>query len=51
MSNPEQLQRYVSDAETLLEKLHEHWGGCLWIDAGELIALERLIELAKESKQ
>lgn len=51
MSDHDQLQRYVADAETLLQKLHDHWGDCLWIDAGELIALEQLIDLAKESKQ
>ena len=42
---------YISDAELLLEKLHSHWADCQWLDAGELIALERLIDLAKESKQ
>lgn len=51
MSDNDQLAGYISDAETLLGKLHEHWNGCLWLDAGELLALERLIELAKESKQ
>ena len=51
MSENDERQRYISDCETLLEELHEHWADCLWIDAGELLALEKLIDLAKESKQ
>ena len=51
MSDDDNIAGYISEAETLLGKMHEHWGDCLWIDACELMALEKLIELAKESKQ
>ena len=51
MIEDDQRQMYISDAESLLEKLHAYWGDCMWIDAGELIAFEAIIELAKKSKQ
>lgn len=40
-----------SDLETLLAKLHSHWGDCLWIDASELMALEKSIEQRKADKK
>jgi hypothetical protein len=40
-----------AELTTLLEKLHEHWGDCLWIDASELMALEKVITSAPAAQQ
>jgi hypothetical protein len=42
-------EELIANLSALQEKLNDHWGECLWIDATDLVALSKACEELNKS--